>query len=175
MTEKILETVELQEEDQVVEHKTIHEAFVHAQKNFNPAIKNARNAFYKKDSKGNSYVDLAGCYAAVMKALHKNGIAVIQKTHDCENGVKVETVFLHKSGSDFSAGVFFMPLAKQDPHGVMAALTYARRGSLMAACGLAPEDDDGNSALSKEQMEDRKKSMADQLPQRKAPEQVKKS
>jgi hypothetical protein len=28
----------------------------------------------------------------------------------------------------------------------MACLTYARRGSLMAACGIAPEDDDGNSA-----------------------------
>ena len=28
----------------------------------------------------------------------------------------------------------------------MAALTYARRGSLMAAAGLAPEDDDGNFA-----------------------------
>ena len=28
----------------------------------------------------------------------------------------------------------------------MSALTYARRGSLMAACGIAPEDDDGNAA-----------------------------
>jgi hypothetical protein len=28
----------------------------------------------------------------------------------------------------------------------MSALTYARRGSLMSACGIAPEDDDGNAA-----------------------------
>ena len=48
-----------------------------------------------------------------------------------------------------SCGIFFMPAGRQDPHGVMAALTYARRGSLMAACGLAPEDDDGNSATGK--------------------------
>jgi len=171
MTEKTLGTV-----------SNIYEAFVNAQKAFNPAIKNASNDFYKKNGKGSSYVDLAGCYQAVMTALHDNDIAVIQKTHDCENGVKVETVFLHKSGTDFSAGIFYMPLAKQDPHGYMGALTYARRGSLMAACGLAPEDDDGNSAMSDEQKEARKqeqssqkKSMADKLPQRKAPEEVKKS
>lgn len=131
--------------------KNIHEAFVNAQKAFDPAIKNAENSFYKKNGKGSAYVDLAGCYQAIMTALHANDIAVVQKTHECETGVKVETVFLHKSGTDFSAGIFYMPLAKQDPHGVMGALTYARRGSLMAACGLAPEDDDGNSAMSDEQ------------------------
>jgi hypothetical protein len=30
----------------------------------------------------------------------------------------------------------------------MSALTYARRGSLMAACGIAPEDDDGQLTIS---------------------------
>ena len=29
----------------------------------------------------------------------------------------------------------------------MSALTYARRGQLLAACGIAPEDDDGNAAV----------------------------
>lgn len=29
----------------------------------------------------------------------------------------------------------------------MSALTYCRRGSLMAACGIAPEDDDGNASV----------------------------
>jgi len=28
----------------------------------------------------------------------------------------------------------------------MSALTYARRGQLLSACGIAPEDDDGNAA-----------------------------
>jgi hypothetical protein len=40
-------------------------------------------------------------------------------------------------------------LIKNDPQGAMACLTYARRGSLMAACGIAPEDNDGNSASRK--------------------------
>ena len=160
----------------------IAKAFVEAQKEFNPAIKNASNDFYKKNGKGSAYVDLSGCYEAVMTALHKYGIAVIQKTHDVDShGVKVETIFMHESGEQISCGIFYMPAGKQDPHGVMGALTYARRGSLMAACGLAPEDDDGNSAMSDEQKQARtreqasqKKSIADDLPQRKAPEDVKK-
>ena len=36
---------------------------------------------------------------------------------------------------------------KQDAQGYGSALTYARRYSLMAACGIAPEDDDGNKAV----------------------------
>jgi hypothetical protein len=42
--------------------------------------------------------------------------------------------------------VLTVPAAKQDPQGYGSALTYARRYSLMAACGIAPEDDDGNAA-----------------------------
>jgi len=36
--------------------------------------------------------------------------------------------------------------AKNDAQGFGSALSYARRYSLMAACGIAPEDDDGNAA-----------------------------
>jgi hypothetical protein len=43
-------------------------------------------------------------------------------------------------------GLLHVPAAKQDPQGYGSALTYARRYSLLAATGLAPEDDDGNSA-----------------------------
>ncbi len=42
-----------------------------------------------------------------------------------------------------------VPAGKQDPQGYGSALTYARRYSLLAATGLAPEDDDGNSASRK--------------------------
>jgi hypothetical protein len=43
-------------------------------------------------------------------------------------------------------GILHVPASKQDPQGYGSALTYARRYSLMAACGIAPEDDDGNQA-----------------------------
>jgi len=58
----------------------------------------------------------------------------------------VETVFVHESGEILECGILHFPASKADPQGHMSALTYARRGSLMAACGIAPEDDDGNAA-----------------------------
>jgi len=58
----------------------------------------------------------------------------------------VETVLIHESGEILECGTLHVPASKQDPQGYGSALTYARRYSLMAACGIAPEDDDGNSA-----------------------------
>ena len=60
----------------------------------------------------------------------------------------VETTFIHESGETFSAGKLHVPASKHDAQGYGSALTYARRYSLMAACGIAPEDDDGNAATS---------------------------
>jgi len=119
----------------------IAKAFVEAQKEFAPALKTSTNPHYRS-----KYADLSACIEAVIDALHNHGIALIQKTHDFENGVKVETIFMHESGEQISGGTFHVVPAKNDPHGYMGALTYARRGSLMAACGIAPEDDDGNTA-----------------------------
>jgi hypothetical protein len=63
--------------------------------------------------------------------------------------VIVETVFIHESGETVSAGKLHVPASKLDAQGFGSALTYARRYSLMAACGIAPEDDDGNAASKK--------------------------
>lgn len=130
---------ELQQKEKSM--KTISAAFIKAQKEFAPAIKTATNPHFRS-----KYVNLEGCIEAVIDALHNNGIGLIQKTHDCDDGVKVETVFIHESGETLSGGILHIPASKIDPHGVMASLTYCRRGSLMAACGIAPEDDDGNLA-----------------------------
>jgi len=118
----------------------IAKAFVAAQKEFAPALKNSTNPHFKSQ-----YVDLAGCIEAVLDALHNHGLALIQKTHDAESGVKVETIFLHESGEEMSGGVIHVPADKQTPQGYGSALTYARRYSIMAATGIAPEDDDGNA------------------------------
>ena len=42
-----------------------------------------------------------------------------------------------------------MQQGKQDAHGIGSAITYARRYTLMAVAGVAPEDDDGNAAVGK--------------------------
>lgn len=121
----------------------ISAALVKAQREFGPALKTSSNPHFKS-----RYADLAACVEAVIDALNNNGIALIQQTHECETGVIVETTFIHESGEVFSAGKLQVPASKHDPQGYGSALTYARRYSLMAACGIAPEDDDGNAATS---------------------------
>jgi hypothetical protein len=61
----------------------------------------------------------------------------------------IETMFIHESGEMLECGILHVPANKQDAQGYGSALTYARRYSLMAACGIAPEDDDGNVASRK--------------------------
>lgn len=121
--------------------KNIYSAFVKAQMAFAPALKTSKNPHFKSQ-----YADLATCVEAVIDALNSNGIALLQPLHEDSNGVTVETLFIHESGEQLSAGKLHVPAAKQDPQGYGSALTYARRYSLMAACGIAPEDDDGNAA-----------------------------
>jgi hypothetical protein len=119
----------------------ISAALVKAQKAFGPALKSSTNPHFKS-----RYADLAACVEAVIDGLNSNDIALIQNTHECQDGVIVETMFIHSSGQMLSAGKLHVPAAKHDPQGYGSALTYARRYSLMAACGIAPEDDDGNAA-----------------------------
>ena len=121
--------------------KEIAAAFVKAQRNFAPALKKAENPYF-----GSKYADLAICIEAVIDSLHDNGIAFMQHTFESEKGVIVETVFLHESGESMQAGRIFVPAAQNSPQAFGSALTYARRYSIMTACGIAPEDDDGNDA-----------------------------
>jgi len=120
--------------------KQIASALVKAQKAFGPALKTATNPHFKS-----RYADLAACVEAVIGGLNDNGIALIQRNSLDDAGVTVETVFLHESGEMLECGKLHVPAARHDPQGYGSALTYARRYSLMAACGIAPEDDDGNA------------------------------
>lgn len=124
--------------------KQVAAALVKAQRQFSPALKSATNPHFKT-----KYADLSACVEAVIDALGNNGIFLSQPCHESDTGVIVETIFLHESGESFSAGRLHVPASKQDPQGYGSALTYARRYSLMAACGIAPEDDDGNAGSKK--------------------------
>lgn len=121
--------------------KNIAAALVKAQRAFQPALKDKTNPAFRS-----KYADLGACIEAVQDALNAAGIAMLQQTREDTTGVTVETIFLHESGEQWASGPLHVPASKQDPQGYGSALTYARRYSLMAACGIAPEDDDGNAA-----------------------------
>jgi hypothetical protein len=121
--------------------KEIASALVKAQRAFGPALKSSTNPHFRT-----RYADLSACIEAVIDSLNGSGIAMIQRTFEHTDGVVIETVFIHESGEMLEGGRLFVPASKNDPQGFGSALTYARRYSLMAACGIAPEDDDGNGA-----------------------------
>jgi hypothetical protein len=121
--------------------KNIATALVKAQREFGPALKTSTNPHFRS-----RYADLSACVEAVIDALNNNGIYLLQKNYDCADGIMVETVFVHESGEMLECGIVHFPATKKDPQGYASALTYGRRYSLMAACGIAPEDDDGNRA-----------------------------
>ena len=122
--------------------KEIATALVKAQREFGPALKTSTNPHFRS-----RYADLSACVEAVLDALNNHGIYLMQLTEEHEAGVKVSTTFIHESGEQLSGGSLFMPATKHDAQGFGSALSYARRYSLMAACGIAPEDDDGNQAV----------------------------
>jgi hypothetical protein len=128
-------------ENPVIVGKTIAAALVKAQAGYGRALKSSENPHYKS-----AYADLSSVVEAVTPSLNANGIAFMQRSLPSENGVTIETLFIHTCGETMSGGPLHVPVQKNDAQGYGSALTYARRYSLMAACGIAPEDDDGHAA-----------------------------
>lgn len=121
--------------------KEIFTALAKAQKHFEAARKTANNPHFKS-----KYAGLDACMDAVRDACNDQGIFVTQTIESVESGVLIETMFAHESGETYLGGKLFMPVVKFDAQGYGSAITYGRRYSLLTACGVAPEDDDGNTA-----------------------------
>ena len=118
-------------------------ALAKAQGAMKGAVKDSANPFFKS-----KYADLASVVEAIRAAFSANGLSYIQTVQSSDiDEVRVETMILHSSGEWISCGVLALPVSKNDAQGYGSALTYARRYSLSAAVGVAPEDDDGNAAV----------------------------
>ena len=110
---------------------------------------------YKEDSSNpffkSKYGDLTSVWAAVREPLTKNGLAVIQTMGDTNNGaVRVHTTLVHTSG-EWIRGTLRLTPDKPGPQAAGSAITYARRYSLAAIVGIAPEDDDAEGSTVHEQ------------------------
>lgn len=125
-------------------------ALVKARRAFGKVLKDKNNPHFKS-----KYADLSACIDAVDDACLDAGLVVYQETSPDDSGITIETVFLHESGEALRCGKLHVPAAKNDPQGFGSALTYARRYSLLTACGLAAEDDDGNAATTATQSQSR--------------------
>ena len=122
--------------------KELAAALAKAQGVMKGALKDSANPFFKS-----RYADLASVVEAIRAAFSANGLSYIQTVEPSDKDeVRVETTLLHASGEWISCGILSLPVSKIDAQGYGSALTYARRYSLSAAVGVAPEDDDGNAA-----------------------------
>jgi hypothetical protein len=115
-----------------------------AQSEVENATKNAVNGGFSKNGRP-SYADLAEVLNTVRPVYSRHGIAIVQSTGFDGVMVSVTTALVHKEGGYVTSVASCTP-AKTDGQGVGAATTYLRRYSLAAACGVAQEDDDGQSA-----------------------------
>lgn len=111
-----------------------------AQSEVENATKGSTNPHFKS-----RYADLAEVLNTVRPVYSRHGIAIVQSTGFDGVMVSVTTALVHKEGGYVTSVASCTP-AKTDGQGVGAATTYLRRYSLAAACGVAQEDDDGQTA-----------------------------
>ena len=105
------------------------------------ASKDKNNPHFKT-----KYADLSSVIEAI-RPVAAQGLWFRQSPIEHEKGACIETFYVHSSGQEMSAGKCYVPASKNDAQGFGSAMTYCRRYGLLAAFGIAPEDDDGNAAI----------------------------
>jgi hypothetical protein len=115
-------------------------ALAKAQAEMQNAPYNQTNPAFKS-----KYADLASIRDATIPALAKHGLSLFQMTKLNGEGMSLVTRLAHSSGQ-WIESTYPLPIADR-PHIMGSAITYARRYSWAAICGIAAEaDDDGNEA-----------------------------
>lgn len=104
--------------------------------------KDATNPFHK-----NNYATLDQIIDEIRPVLNENKLAIMQNVSGEDGVVTVRTTLIHESGEWLQSTGTTLRLAKNDPQGAGAGITYARRYDLCAFLSLnTGDDDDGNSA-----------------------------
>jgi len=139
----------------------IYKALLEVQKELKPVTKTSDDPFYKS-----KYADLEAIVEAVMPILNKHGVVAVQYTKWLDKGPAVYTELVDvETGEKTTTELPIICKDSSDPQKVIAGLTYMRRASLACACGLATQDDDGNSAAGKEKDEYKKPQQKQPVPE----------
>jgi hypothetical protein len=115
-------------------------ALIKAHEEMAPVHTDTENAFLKT-----KYASLAGVIKTITPAFRANGMTLLQGIDRVEGGAVVTTRVIHESSQFFEMSCP-VPMGKMDGHALGSGVSYARRYSLLAFAGVAPEDDDGNAA-----------------------------
>lgn len=113
----------------------LYGAMCAAQSDFGEVVKTTKGARGK-------YAPLDAVLQAIVPALNKHGLVLTQPTLIENEALVVETRIVHASTGEYLACKYpVAPLGK--PHQETgAALSYAKRYSVLSLCGVAPENED---------------------------------
>lgn len=116
-------------------------ALSQVQGKLNGAVKDSVNPFFKS-----KYANLEGVWESIRAPMAEHGLSVSQLPGMLATGQPtLTTMLMHKSGEWISTEQALFPL-KQEPQGIAAAITYARRSALSAIVGQVESEDDGEEA-----------------------------
>jgi hypothetical protein len=116
-------------------------ALAAAQAEMSNAAYNQQNPHFKS-----KYADLASIRDATIPALTKHGLSIHQVMQNNSSGNMVLATRLGHASGSWIESLYPIPYSDK-PHIMGSAITYARRYSWAAICGIAAEEDeDGNAA-----------------------------
>lgn len=118
------------------------------------AKKTSENPFFHS-----KYADLAECLRVIYPITSKYGISFIQLPckAQTEGHVALRTMMCHDSGQFIEETIEMLPKKGMSPQEVGICISYMRRYSVSAFCGIAQEDTDANDLAPKKKIKDAKK------------------
>ena len=116
-------------------------ALVQAQSHMGIASKDGRNPHFRS-----KYSSVESVLDTVLPPLNEAGISLSQHPGLDGDVVTLTTLLAHTSGQWMMSTSSTPFVKKRDSHAYGSAVTYLRRYSAAAICGLMQADDDGNAA-----------------------------
>ena len=126
------------------ELRQLADALLRVQTKIGTVKQNTDNSYFNS-----KFANLETCWEYVRPFFNDEGILIQQIVHETDSGVSIETLFIGY-GTQLSGGKLPVPASKNDPQAYGSAVSYAKRYSLLQACGLATakEDDDAEKTAS---------------------------
>jgi hypothetical protein len=120
----------------------LYPAFIAFQAEVPSVLKDGNNPHFKS-----KYATLPAITESVRPYLAKHGLGFTQSLAYRDGVQLIFTRVMHTSGQWMEDEGYVLNPTKNDPQGMASAVTYARRNTLGATCGIVTEDDDdGNRA-----------------------------
>jgi hypothetical protein len=118
-------------------------ALIRARGEFPALVKDSQNPHFRS-----MYADLAAVLDACDKPLGKHDLAILQVPVWDGGALVLQTTLAHTSG-EWIRATYPVAADLTRPQVTGAGMTYARRYCYMAVAGIAPEDDDGETATAR--------------------------